>query len=403
MKNNKNKSAVWRAALAALLGMALFFACNGEGHGKGSREAGKMPLAEYKEDAKANLTAYVEALEPGDYSDENWAAIESIANTGKKNIGTAADKQGVDSALAAAKDEIGLIDKEQKEINELAEYKENAKANLTAYIEALDANDYSGENWSAIEEIANTGKENIDTAADKQGVDSALAAAKNEIGLICIKQKEADELAEYKEDAKANLTAYVESLEQDGYSEENWALLQAAFITGKTAIDEAANKTEVDAALNAAVLEIHLVDYEGRDFVLSISVEETRVKYGEDFVADIRLINKSGEDVEIAFGYTNEPHFSGAIWLFWPHIEGYGFFSIPYDAEPGKANFLTIINNGYDSTEFVIGRLGMPMISNPLAKGNHKLKFRAIFSLNWGAENRQEIKIWSNTVMITVQ
>ena len=40
MKNNKNKSAVWRTALAALLGMALFFACNGEG-GQGNSEDGR--------------------------------------------------------------------------------------------------------------------------------------------------------------------------------------------------------------------------------------------------------------------------------------------------------------------------------------------------------------------------
>ena len=38
MKSNKNKSAVWRAALAALLGMAVFFACTEEGHGKGKQD-----------------------------------------------------------------------------------------------------------------------------------------------------------------------------------------------------------------------------------------------------------------------------------------------------------------------------------------------------------------------------
>ena len=136
-------------------------------------------LAEYKEDAKANLSAYFEALDPNDYSGENWAAIEELTNRGKENIDTAADKQSAASALAAAMDgikQIPLIDKAAA-AKELAEYKEVAKANLSAYFEALYQNDYSGENWAAIEELTNKGKENIDTATNVHGAASALEAA----------------------------------------------------------------------------------------------------------------------------------------------------------------------------------------------------------------------------------
>jgi len=76
---------------------------------------------------------------------------------------------------------------------DLAAYKEGAKANLTAYVETLVTNDYSDENWRKIEEIANTGKENIDTAANKQVVDSALATAKVEIGHIKRREKTEEE------------------------------------------------------------------------------------------------------------------------------------------------------------------------------------------------------------------
>ena len=143
-------------------------------------------LAEYKEDAKANLTAYVETLDANDYSGENWTAIEELANRGKENIDTAINKQGVDSAFTEAKDgitQIPLIDKAAA-AKYLAEYKEGAKAYLASYFGALYPNDYSSENWAAIEEIANKGKENIDIAIDVKGVDSAFTEALDEIRQI---------------------------------------------------------------------------------------------------------------------------------------------------------------------------------------------------------------------------
>ena len=223
----------------------------------------------------------------------------------------------------------------------------------------------------------------------------------------CDTQKTGD-LAKYKEDAKAKLTDYVEVLKIDDYSNENRAEIERIVNTGKENIDRAANKTEVNVALNAALKEIHMIDYEGRDFVLTISVEKTTVKHGKDFVVDIRLKNQSGEDVEIAHGYTHATHFSAAIPLFWPQIEGWRFFGGLSDAEPGLANFDTIANNNeIRHFPFKLGSFGAKMDNHddfdPLPEGSHKLRFRAIFSLNWGAENQQEIEIWSNAVMLTVQ
>jgi len=78
-------------------------------------------LSVYKKDAKANLTAYVETLNPDDYSYYNWKAIIDIADIGKENIDMAIDKQGVDSALAAAKEEIDMIDKDPFNLTEYIE------------------------------------------------------------------------------------------------------------------------------------------------------------------------------------------------------------------------------------------------------------------------------------------
>ena len=97
---------------AVLLFAGLFMsACRDDNRDNGGTTG---DLAAYKEGAKANLTAYVETLEPDDYSDENWKVIEEITNTGKENINMAADKQGVDSALATAKYEIGHIKQREK-------------------------------------------------------------------------------------------------------------------------------------------------------------------------------------------------------------------------------------------------------------------------------------------------
>jgi len=74
-------------------------------------ESNNDDLPVYKVKAKAILTAYVESLNPDDYSYKNWAVIEDIANTGKENISAAASKQEVDTALTEAKEEISMIDK----------------------------------------------------------------------------------------------------------------------------------------------------------------------------------------------------------------------------------------------------------------------------------------------------
>ena len=383
------KQSIFVFAILLLAGLFLA-AC--QGNGERNNVLPELQLQPYKEEAKASLTAYIDALDPGDYSDENWAAIEEIANTGKENIDMAPDKQGVDSALATALDEIGMIDKEPNEADVLAKYKEGAKASLMAYVEALEPGDYSEENWAAIEEIANTGKENIDMAADKQGVDTALAAAKDEIGLINIKQKEEDELAKYKEDAKANLAAYVETLEPEGYSEENWALVQAAFLTGNQAIDAAANATGVDAALNAAFKEIHLVDYEGRDFVLSISVEETTIQQGEDFKVNVALKNNSGEDHEIFFKFLFYPQIPR-----WDPLLEFGIHDIWEDSKSmfEAGSILQPPGTAFQNNDWEFGYTLKP--------GKHELKFSAWFCLNLGQEDQQTINVWSNVVIITVQ
>ena len=64
---------------------------------------------------------------------------------------------------------------------------------------------------------------------------------------------------EYKADKKAALEAYGADKGQDNYTAENWTAIQDAVTAGQNAIDNAADKTAVDAAFEAAKTEIDSV------------------------------------------------------------------------------------------------------------------------------------------------
>ena len=64
---------------------------------------------------------------------------------------------------------------------------------------------------------------------------------------------------EYKADKRAALEAYGAGKGQDNYTSENWTAIQDAVTAGQNAIDNAADKTAVDAAFEAAKTEIDSV------------------------------------------------------------------------------------------------------------------------------------------------
>lgn len=59
-------------------------------------------------------------------------------------------------------------------------------------------------------------------------------------------------LTDYKADAKADITAHVDSLSQSGYSAENWQLIAQKATEGKAAVDAATDKAGVDDAVERA-------------------------------------------------------------------------------------------------------------------------------------------------------
>jgi hypothetical protein len=116
-------------------------------------------------------------------------------------------------------------------------------------------------------------------------------------------------IVRHKENAKAELTNFVK---RNDYTAENWSIIEGLIEEGKTAIDEARNKSDVDSALNEARNAIGMIfskEEEMADFVVRISVEKATWLQGEGFNIDIKLKNQSGENVEITY-------VDSVVWLY---------------------------------------------------------------------------------------
>ena len=136
---------------------------------------------------------------------------------------------------------------------ELAEYKLTAKTGLETYAHEKGEENYSVENWAAIGGLVADGKVAVDAATDKNGVDVAVAAAKQAVDAVqTLQQTEAQEFAAYKAAAKAELDGYAAAQGEGNYSVANWAVIGGFVTQGKAAIDAAANKADVDSAVEAA-------------------------------------------------------------------------------------------------------------------------------------------------------
>jgi len=135
---------------------------------------------------------------------------------------------------------------------------------------------------------------------------------------------------------------------------------------------------------------------ESGDFILTVSVENTRVRRGEPFIVNVELKNNSGEDYEITY-----------FFLFWPHIEGWhiaddwGFMRAAPPGEPQTRLFEAdsiIRNTEFRDWESYAGEIG-----TTLERGTHELRFGAYFHLNWRHENEREISFLSNPITLRVR
>jgi len=130
------------------------------------------------------------------------------------------------------------------------------------------------------------------------------------------------------------------------------------------------------------------------DFALTISVEQTALPQGEDFIVGIELKNISGEDIEITYSI-----------LFRAHIPNFNFFGCGYGC-PGGASCESLVvttelpapqtvslpaNGVIEENLWRIGSSGLPV-------GEHELSFDASFWIQG-----ESFSIQSNMVILTVR
>ena len=158
------------------------------------------------------------------------------------------------------------------------------------------------------------------------------------------------------------------------------------------------NAQRIDIVSNTIELTVQPEPPTADDFELTISVEETSLPQGENFIVHVELKNNSGQDLKIATYSLFSPHIPGQHWIFerilppWPnfvffradstfsrtiHLNWY------YDLSPGVYE-LTI------GTRFYIGW------EQPADPENEPIPWKV-------PSNAQRIDIVSNTIELTVQ
>jgi len=134
------------------------------------------------------------------------------------------------------------------------------------------------------------------------------------------------------------------------------------------------------------------------NFAVSLFIEETTLPRGWIFYADVKLINLSGKQVEIA--YFNRP-WNRHNTIFWSYIPNYTI-ELGEPQEHYAVNFLTIKRNRYYleimNIEAIHSIRTRPFFNGVL---EYEISIFALFSINLGTENQEDFKIWSNTKNMT--
>lgn len=206
-------------------------------------------LPQIKEDAKGSLDTYKNTE---DYRDAQKAELASEIAQGKAAIDQAASIQGVEDAVAAAKEAIDAVKTDtQLTAEELAAAKETAKTGLENY---KNADDYRDAQKTELANAIASGKTAIDRVTAIADVDKAVAAAKEEIDKIKTDaQLTAEELVSAKNNAKTELEQYKKASD---YRETERALWEAEVAKGRTEIGDAIDKAAVQRALTDAKAKI---------------------------------------------------------------------------------------------------------------------------------------------------
>ena len=216
------------------------------------------PLAQAKADAIADMEAYVTAKGQDNYSETNWASIQTILNTAKESINSCTTANDIRDTVTGAKLLVDAVKTAAQEAEEaaaaaLAKAKTDAIAELEAYVAAKGQDNYSETNWATIQTVLNAAKDSINNCTSIEDVQTTVSGAKAFIDLAKTIDQEVEEA---KEAAIAELEALVNGLNRADYSDEAWAELQDTLADARAAINRATDATALNnlvAAWKAAI------------------------------------------------------------------------------------------------------------------------------------------------------
>lgn len=149
------------------------------------------------------------------------------------------------------------------EARELKGHKDSAIAELTAYAEAKDENNYTGEKWLELESILQEGIDQISDAADADAISTLLAEYKAKLDAVETSEAQAAELNAYKAQKIAELDEFMKTLNRKDYSSANWKKIQDFYTAGKDTINKQTSKTKVDNAFTSVKTSIEKVEKGG--------------------------------------------------------------------------------------------------------------------------------------------
>jgi hypothetical protein len=203
-------------------------------------------LAAAKVAAHSALTVALATYIQGNYTSDNWTALNGFKTTGDTAIDAAIDLSGVSAAQSAAT--TGMVGV-QTIAQTLAAAKVTAHGVLTSALAGYTQGNYTSGDWTTLNGFKTTGDTAIDAATDLAGVSAAQSAATTGMAGV---QTIAQTLAAAKVTAHSALTTALGTYAEANYTSGDWTTLNGFKTTGDTAIDAASDLAGVSSAQSAA-------------------------------------------------------------------------------------------------------------------------------------------------------
>ncbi|MEE0740808.1 MAG: Ig-like domain-containing protein [Emergencia sp.] len=212
-------------------------------------------------ESKAELDAYVKELSKDGYRPAEQTVVDSIVEDAGKAFDQAKTEEDLATVLSKAKADLDTV-KTDKELT--AEEVQDAIAKIDAIgevtLQSGKTIDAARDAYDKVPESAKTQVTNYDT----------LTAAEAKYKQLLDEQDAAFKKA--KEDAKADLSAYLQEKNLNNYRDEQKAELKAIIADAEKTIDKAETTEDVDAAVKAAKVEMDKVKTDAQ-----LTEEETTV------------------------------------------------------------------------------------------------------------------------------